>query len=187
MKPKDYKNILGVAWEASTHENFSYVNTAIGLNSNDLSDHVQQQSDRIEALEEQAAKTNAILAELLPGFAEAANIEPVDHDHKEDITERQEEVVYPSNEEYEIVETTADQIVYFPVERDLLEEGFRLAEQIAIEVYAKSDKDIKDHPFWNRIYSEPGFKEEVLGDMAEELKNTMHSHKDLNERIIGKN
>lgn len=57
----DYKNILGVAWEASSSPVMSLINVAVGLNANDVSTQLQKQEERIDELE---AKVNEILATL---------------------------------------------------------------------------------------------------------------------------
>ena len=48
MRPEDYKRILGVAWEENEGGELGYINTAIGLNTNDLADLVKQQADQLK-------------------------------------------------------------------------------------------------------------------------------------------
>lgn len=196
MKVSDYNKVLGVAWEGQPKDQVGYVNTAIGLNSNDLADVVQQQDNRIQELESQIAETNAILARLVPGFAEATNQEVPQgsydvfdshegHDHDHDLEEMLSTLNMAAEGEY--TQATLEEIVYFPVERAYIEEGFLLAEKVAKETAARTGVDINDHPFWKRIYNEPGYKEEVLENVEKEMKHFMHTHNDINKRVIEKN
>ena len=74
MKPEDYTRIVGVAWAASTNDIVGQVNTAIGLNTGDVSKVVAEQSKEIDELRSKIAETNTLLAKLVPGFKEAAGI-----------------------------------------------------------------------------------------------------------------
>jgi hypothetical protein len=184
MQPEDYKNILGVAWEGHDKMEIGYVNTAIGLNANDLGDIVQVQETKIKQLENQMSALQTILAELVPGYAAAANIkvpatqshEGHDHGVKEDMSE-----------ETSFVQSSENQIVYFPIERNYLEEGFRLAEEVSTKAYERMGKDINTHPFWNKMHNEAGFKDALIDKIGEDLKNTAHVHQSINERILEKN
>lgn len=51
LQPSDLPAVLGKAWSASTNDRISMINVAIGLNRNDLAGFVQQQQDKIQALE----------------------------------------------------------------------------------------------------------------------------------------
>ncbi len=49
MKTGDYARIVGVAWESATGDMpFNYINTAVGINSNDLSHKVDRLNRRVE-------------------------------------------------------------------------------------------------------------------------------------------
>ncbi len=186
MRPQDFKKSLGVAWEGSREgEDYGYVNTAIGLNSNALADVVQEQEAKIHELEEKMERNNSILAELVPGYAEALNMEqshPIDHDHDHAVEEHLPNTT--NNVKDLFVESTVDQIIYFPIESEHLEESFRVAEEIAKKEYEKRGIDINIHPFWNRIYTDPSYKEEVMHNMATELKYSMHTHESINENML---
>jgi hypothetical protein len=193
MRPDDYKKVLGIAWEENKDMSIGFVNTAIGLNTNDMADLVQEQSDKIKAqamkikqLETQVAQTNSILADLVPGFAEAAGMNSSDNDHDGHGHEFKETFSEASHLEEAFIQSTTDQVVYFPVKREYLEEGFKLAEAQTKKVFAEMGVDMDTHPFWGRIYNEEGFKEEVLDGIAEDLKQAMHTHNEINGRVIGK-
>ncbi len=150
MEAKDYKDILGIAWERFDGEGIGYINTAIGLNSNDMADLVQQQEQQINALVAQMEQNNRILADLVPGFAEAANIMTHDHDHAH-TTENGAQL---TDLEGSLVQPEADQIVYVEIEREHLEEGLKMAYEITLKTYEQAGMDINEHPFWNRIKSD---------------------------------
>jgi len=62
MKANDYKRIIGVAWSESKGEAlFSYINTAVGLNANDM-------SGMIESMQSVMNEMQLILAELKPNY-----------------------------------------------------------------------------------------------------------------------
>ena len=187
MKSYDYKKILGVAWEGKEDSGLDYVNTAIGLNSNDMVDLYEVQNQEIKALKDQLNNTNAILAKLVPGFAEAANIETNDevvgHDHADHETVSAPAV---TGADQFVSHSSSSEIVYFNIDRQQLEEGLKLAEDNARRVYEKNGLDIMDHPFWNRLNTDPNYKEELFEEIQEELKYSFHTHKAINERIIEK-
>ena len=189
MRPQDYKKSLGIAWEANKEEgDYRYINTAIGLNTNDLADVVQEQEAKIFELEQQMARNNSILADLVPGYANALNIESthsVDQNHQD----HQDNAVNKDLSQTGAIEDlfvkpTVDQIIYFPIENDHLEESFRVAEAMALKEYEKRGIDINEHPFWNRIYTDPSYKAEVMHNMTVELKHAMHTHESINANIL---
>lgn len=52
MKAKDYNRIIGIAWgEADGEKVYEYVNTAVGINSNDLADLVEQMQGVLNELQ----------------------------------------------------------------------------------------------------------------------------------------
>ncbi|MDH3649503.1 MAG: hypothetical protein OEQ53_07455, partial [Saprospiraceae bacterium] len=130
MRPKDYKNILGVAWEGNEEMDMGIVNTAIGINSNSLANLVQQQAEKVTELEDQISQTKAILADLVPGFATAANLNTAQYDDGHD-HERSDQLSEETLGQYQFVQSSEDQILYFPVEPEYLEEGLKLAEEMA--------------------------------------------------------
>jgi hypothetical protein len=43
--------------------------------------------------------------------------------------------------------------------------------------------DLNKHPFWNRIHTDPGYKEELFVEYADKLKTAVHTHQEINERL----
>ncbi|MCK8479620.1 hypothetical protein [Psychroserpens algicola] len=59
MKALDYKRIVGVAWEASTGDAlFSYINTAVGINSNDMSNVINDMQQVMNQMQNALAEVN---------------------------------------------------------------------------------------------------------------------------------
>ena len=65
MKPADYKNIVGVAWEASSNKLISYVNTSVGVHINSLSSQVKKQADEIDTLQKQMNELKNALTNII--------------------------------------------------------------------------------------------------------------------------
>lgn len=192
MKSDDYKKILGVAWEGAKGMKVNVVNVAIGLNTNDMSDLIGKlaeksdlQQEQIQALQSQIQETNAILAQLLPGFKEAAGVEsdlvetPVVK--AAEWIETVRSVPFASYENVSHERATAGEIMYYEATDEELEAGFAMARDIHI----KAGVDLSDHPFWQRIENEPGYKEEFKMDVRKQLKEAMHYHKKVNAELGG--
>jgi hypothetical protein len=197
MKAKDYKQVLGIAWEENKTMSIGLVNTAIGLNTNDLTDlfieqenKLKKQQEKVAQLESQILETTDILKDLIPGFAAALNQDgtAVDHiianeDHESHHAEEghnhdAHQINYDEKSfsdvamENGLTELNSDEIVYFPVDRHFLEKALVMAE----DAFEKSGIDLSNHPFWQRIHAEPDYKEEVFAKIGEKLKTAMHTH-----------
>lgn len=183
MKPEDYKKVLGVAWASSKSQPLSYVNVAIGLNTNDLADIVTEQDHQIktqqkeiENLKTQLGQTYEVLAELVPGFKEAMGL-PANGD----VTTRSisENAPAIAHEEVQIVHPEEGDIIYYQLTDEDLEAGFQLAE----DIFKQTGMDLNDHPFWHRIYTEPSYKEEVKVALKEKFEHAVHMHKEINHSM----
>lgn len=199
MTPNDYKKIAGVAWNVSGREgsNVSIVNVAVGINANDLSGIVNKQQEELRALKAEynvlkgkVDKTNNLLAELVPGYAQAAGIESnqspfateEDHSNHTNITY--------SNEE---------DIVYFGISEDQIEEAISLAREQYVSMLASPQEEhmlffdideqgneigeqlimvpMNDHPFWSKIDNDPSYKQEIIQYIKSSIEKSMHTHK----------
>jgi hypothetical protein len=174
MKPEDYTRIVGVAWASSENAVFGKVNTAIGLNTGDVSKVVADQAKEITDLKSRINETNAILARLVPGFKEAAGIKG-----------NEVSILPPNppaghNDHAGEISANASNIVYFEVSKDQLNAMFAMAEKLFID----NGGDMSTHPFWKRIKSEPGFKEATMQQVAEKFRAAMHTHQDINKQFL---
>lgn len=188
MLLSDYKKILGVAWEGSGDKPYSLINVAVGLNVNDLSGVVQKQQEELSELKKQIAQTNHLLAELVPGFKEAAHIETghahvaseastpsnptlhtAEHDHDHD---------FITHHDVGAVQPDESNIFYYVPERAEYEKWIEMARQ----VYLDSGGKIEDHPFWNRLATDVDYVEEVIQDLEAKFDQAIHYHVDVNKK-----
>lgn len=181
MKPSDYKKVLGVAWAGSENQPLSVVNVAIGLNTNDLADVVEQQEQKLQAqqaeienLRKEIGNTHAILAELVPGFKEAAGVDLQDNNQEKIIVERHAET---APEEVQLVHPSGEDMIYYQLTDADLEAGFKMAE----DIFKKTGIDLNDHPFWHRIYTDASYKDEVKAEILEKFEHAVHTHQDINQ------
>lgn len=57
MKVNDYKNIIGIAWESSPGDQlFTYINTAVGINSNDMVGQIEQMQSLMNQMQRSISK-----------------------------------------------------------------------------------------------------------------------------------
>ena len=182
MKIDDYKQILGVAWESSVGKDFSYVNVAVGLNNNDLVDVVKNQGNQIkeqqtliDEMKNEIAKTQNVLADLIPGYREAAGLQPQNIEK----TISAVAVKELADHEHYIVVPNESNIVYYQVTDSDIEKAFTLA----ADVSRKAGVDLSIHPFWKRIQSDPNYKANVVEDIKEKLKYAYHMHKEINKAM----
>lgn len=75
MEPADYQRIVGMAWGSSSLAGLNYVNTAVGLSTNDVARltakqdaKIKAQANEINELKAQMNHVNDALAKLVPGY-----------------------------------------------------------------------------------------------------------------------
>ncbi len=207
MELKDYKNIVGVAW-SDTQEiipGISLVNVAVGINSNDLTRVIIQQEERysalrneFEALKDQNERSNAVLAGLVPGFAEATGFKPSANQESERYAVNNLTQNYSRSAETNIAYTSPDDIIYFEIPREQVEASLDMAREIYLEAFdtkgGLSDivfgglelsqeledmviMHIEEHPFWSRIDSDPQYREEVLSYIETNLEKSIYTQR----------
>jgi hypothetical protein len=205
MKSSDYRRIAGVAWNVmeTIAPGASLVNVAVGLNTNNMSDLVYRQEQEIAALQDEYTKlndqfiqTNAILSELVPGFAEAAGLDPDDihiHDNSGNINDENQ------HPEDNLAYSDGDDILYFEISREQVESAIDAARETYVQILEDKEKiaelfideetrellnskdylllPIEEHPFWNRIDSDPQYREEIIQYVQETMQKAIHTHK----------
>lgn len=186
MLLSDYKKILGVAWERAEGAGVNLVNVAVGLNVNDFSNVIQEQQQELNALKNQMHQTNEILAQLVPGFKEAANLEAVemttratDHDgHGHEAEARTDEHQHDFLTQHDVAMVKPDEstIVYYVPERKEYIEWIEMARTI----FEDEKIDMKEHPFWNRLDTDPDYLEEVIQELETRFERSIHYHVDIN-------
>ena len=174
MKAADYQNIVGMAWSSSINSSYNLINTAIGLNSGDISKVVASQNIEINELKQQINDTKSILAKLVPGFKEAAGITtstvaatatPVVTYSKS--TDTHHDYIVPNEKN----------IIYFDITDAQIETMLSLAKKMHDEQPVKGNTGI----FWNRMATDAAYKAEVTAKMRAQISKSLHYHKDINK------
>ncbi len=205
MKTRDYKKVAGVAWSniKEIRENFNIVNVAVGINTNDLCDVVYKQEEELKALQEvygqlkvQIEQSNSVLANLVPGYAEAAGITESIPRLKGDNNKAAQDKKHIENN---ITYVDEDNIIYFEISRTHIETAIEMAreqyqqilddsEQMKKLLFGEGSKlhkgmddiillPIEDHPFWQKIDNNPAYKEDIIQLMLSQLEKAFHTHK----------
>ncbi len=218
MKTRDYKHVAGVVWNIiSENSGISIVNVAVGININDLSEVVYQQEEELNAikaiadqLQIQMEQSDTVLAQLVPGYAEATGISTnlKSNQHQESTFAHKDE-----ENTGNVIDGTAygNEIVYFEIPDELLKQGIALARQVTMEalddessinkllaqyeadpskvntinskrgIAKKAKKDLNDDPFWQKMDTNPAYKEEILQLVKSSVNKAYHTHKkDMN-------
>lgn len=132
MNISDYKLVAGVVWgvKSKLADNISLVNVAVGINTNDLSNVIQKQNEELlslrteyDALKSQLNASNAALAKLVPGFAEAINYESQSSDIKA-ATSQTAEI-----HEEDFVDQSEEDVLYFSITREQVEDALSIAKE----------------------------------------------------------
>jgi hypothetical protein len=199
LKAEDYKKIIGVAWSGSDKPGINFINVAVGLNANDLSDVISKQQQEITELKGQITNTHSILARLVPGFKEAAGIE---HTHEASIataSNRETTIQSASSantseaisatgnkqalpkiaKDVNFIKPDESNIVYYQISQEQLNAGFEMAKQI----YKESGVDVEKHPFFEKIKKEPLYKQEVLKKIQTRFDKGIHYHENANKKL----
>lgn len=205
MKTQDYKKIAGVAWSvlAEIEEGINMVNVAVGINTNDLIDVLYQQEEELielkeifKQLENQVLESNRVLANLIPGYAEAMGSNSDSNELEDNKIEKSEIVESDFNLAYH----NENDIIYFEISEDQI----RSAIDMAREQYQEMLNDpnginklltdennvgykgienmalipIEEHPFWQKIDSDPEYKNEIVNLIQSKLEKAFHTHKE---------
>ncbi|MEW7290839.1 hypothetical protein [Aquimarina sp. 2304DJ70-9] len=205
MTTRDYKKIAGVAWLVinKISNDVSLVNVAVGINTNDLSEIVYKQEEELKALrseyrelKNEVAASNKALINLVPGFAKAIEVNEPNMSESESDEEYQNQ----KQSDYNLVRSHEDDILYFDLSKEHIETSIQIArenykqqlddnEQIDKMVFGntnnfKSIRDvqntalipIEEHPFWQRMDSDPEYREEITQFMQSTIEKAMHTH-----------
>lgn len=180
MKIADYKKIVGVAWSVSNKAGLNFVNVAVGINHNDMSDVILKQQEEINSIQAQLNQTNELLSELVPGFKEALAETSCSHDNadseNETIVKHKTNV---SNNNIKLRENTEEDIVFIEPSREQLLESIKVAK----EAYLESGKTLEESPFWKRMKEEPAYFEEIVQLLRSKFEKAMHVHQSINKKF----
>jgi hypothetical protein len=144
MQAGDYDKIVGVAWSEGKDDFYNIINTAIGLNTNDIQQVVLEQENAIHSLEMEINESNALLSERIPGYKEAMGLT----NNATELQGRQSNA--SSNTTVQSAMLTSDS-PYLEFTSTQLDETLKFAEKI-VEANGKS---LKDNTYWNQMKNDP--------------------------------
>ena len=173
---KDIKNIVGIAWESSKDNvNYSLVNTAVGLNTNDNNAIVQKLESQVENQSQQLEELRGLLENAI------ARIDNLENGGTTTFKQQPLTKTAVSEENYAHDGRKYEEhfgVVYFQLADSELEEGLKLAEKMLRDQgITKSQEHIL-----TRIKNEPEFKQKLITSVKEKLIKQIHYHKDINEK-----
>ncbi len=165
MLIEDYSRIVGVAWSISNpFSNKSLINTAIGLNNNDLVYKIQQQQEEINSMK---GKVNNILTYLESKDPEFKEEMLFTQDTKENIVQsvRVEKQI---KEKYTPEIFTKAEIDFSYIEKlyEQKPELFEQAQKRVREYYVNAGVDIEQNQELKRILEEPGYCIKYLKNLS---------------------
>ncbi len=162
IEPDQYHKIVGVAWSGS--DQFGYVNTVVGLNSNLMGQvgarqeqKIREQEAEISSLKKQIDQMNNVLALAIPNYSDMMNNS---QQTVKSSTAQMPDQNFPREERT---------VVYHEVTRGEILEGINMARKIL------KDKgvDLEKHPFFAKMDAEPDYKECFVNDALTSFKNEM--------------
>lgn len=168
MLARDYHRIVGIAWEESDgKEFFKYVNTAVGINQNDLADIVDQMQTIMNNMQ-------IALKEVNPNY----ELDLFATQGKKQVT--------PTNLDlgYTVSATHNSKIsgLFTGKQFETHEEMTAAVKQALIEV---ADIDIKDYESLNFILDNPDKTTEIVQHYSKKLNDLQAFAKTINTRVKG--
>ncbi|UCG28364.1 MAG: hypothetical protein JSV24_03105, partial [Bacteroidales bacterium] len=164
IKPGQYCKIVGIAWSGSESLQYGFVNVAVGLNANDVAklgikqeQKIKEQEEEINSLKEQISLMNDILSQLVPNYASLIQTSQQKNSSQAELYQDQTEL------------TDERTITYYEVTREQILEGISLAKKTLEE----RGVDITSYPFFERLETEPEFKESFIKDTLASIKNEL--------------
>lgn len=169
---KNVKEIVGIAWGKSNNvAGFNLINVAVGLNTNDNNPIIENLEKQIEYQAIEVDELKSLLTQMIERISNLENgiipntTNPIAESNDNDYSERK----------YEIVDTQQGEMIYFELTREDIIAGIDLAER---QMTAKG-MDLKANVFWNKIITNPSFKEEFIKKLMVEFDTTMHYHREI--------
>lgn len=136
MKALDYQRVIGIAWADSEPDKaFSFINTAVGINSNDLASTVNQMQNTLNEIQK-------VLQKLSPDF------QPTFYDTKEGVLFNQE-----IEQGYSQAASLRDEIKSAMDERGY--ESVKEALAVAQEYVNMQNVNLSDFPYLEEVFSNP--------------------------------
>ncbi len=212
METGDYDMIAGVTWSVLEKiGELNIVNVAVGINTNDLNRVVHQQEEELQTirseyneLKSQMERSNAVLADLVPGYADATGFKT---DTIPSVPGQTREYYDQVTAKNDVVQSTDDDIIYFEVTREQIETFIEIARNNYINLLEETQHNrsilldgelnntksqqanilvpIEEHPFWQKMDNNPEYREKIILEVQSRLEKAMHTHKKYIQNFTG--
>ena len=168
IRPDQYQEIVGIAWSGSESQQYSYVNVAVGLNAHDIAklsirqeQKIREQESEIKSLRDQLSRMDAVLDQLLPDY----------HSFMQDGQLKGDKLARSIDQSRYDTEGERT-VVYHEITREQILDGINLAERTLME----EGVDLSNNPFFTKLRTEPGYKEQFIDDILASVKEELEAY-----------
>ncbi|MDG5492413.1 peptidase G2 autoproteolytic cleavage domain-containing protein [Psychroserpens sp. SPM9] len=152
MTVEHYKTIVGVAWSESDARGISYINLAVGINTNDTLKLLEQQQDEINMLKSEVSAIVLYLKQKDPNFdAEFFNLSEYTNRDNEVVNSDNENQTHIANGEYTTTKSKFELILSFLEENPDVIEGILAdarayldAKKVNYKLYEQTNRVVTD-------------------------------------------
>ncbi|BDX37949.1 hypothetical protein CYCD_13040 [Tenuifilaceae bacterium CYCD] len=166
----DYLKIAGVAWSSSQSNDISFINVAVGLNTTDVArlsirqeKKIKEQEKEIQTLKAQLDKMNAVLAQVIPNYADLMDYKATESSKLEINPTSQTTSNKSSDSSGELT------VVYFDITKEQIQQGIEMAKEILKE----QDGDLTKYTLFTKLDSDASFKEAYIRELLSSIKKKM--------------
>ena len=188
METRDYTKIVGVSWSVINRvtDGLSIVNVAVGINTNDLTGKVIRQEEQLNALwaehkqlKSEIEQSNAVLASLLPGYAESIGFQETTYTEAYNPYNDKNLVEQKGVMQQDSCADCSDEkaVIIIEFSRELVEEGIETARKEYEQMYndARQLNDLLDLAQFSSIPSASN-QEDSNADIKNSIMVSMDQH-----------
>jgi hypothetical protein len=175
LDAKNIKNIVGIAWSASSDIQIKTVNVAVGLNVNDNQKFVEELETQVSQLKSEIVSVNTQLEKLVPGFKAPAGLvvsSTAVPNHAVAQTSTQK-----ANSQYTVTPDESN-VQYYQLTREDVMKGAELAQKHMKDL----GQDIQNHAFWKKFNQDRGFQEETINKILNTYNDRVNQAKQVNKK-----
>ena len=173
MNAEDYFKIAGIAWGSAQNEYYSYVNTAVGINTTDIArisarqeKRIKEQEEEINTLKAQLDKMNAVLSQLVPQYGEqmksgSAPKETVQAAVKAKVVEE----VQPA------ISSDEPTMFYYKITKEQIDEGLKKAKEIL-----EKRGTLQNYPVFQKLDNDIAFRKNYVNELYTTINNKVEEN-----------
>jgi hypothetical protein len=174
LNAEDYFKIAGIAWGSSQKDYYSYVNTAVGINTTDIArisakqeKRIREQEDEIQSLKAQLDKMNAVLSQLVPQYKEQMNSGSASGETALAAVRNKamEEAVPAINREDEPT------IFYYKITKEQVDEGLKKAREIL-----EKRGTLQNYPVFQKLDTDNAFRSNYVNELYTTINNKVEEN-----------